>query len=340
VVRPELPPRLKTALARCEDEDEVQKMIGKLPIAERIEAMVEILLFESFDYDYLEATLSEATVKMPKTMGSWARRVAPRILALNGPAETPPTEVFIAVMYALVRAGIAIDPSMERLLSVAHYPHYRELTRECVLAISEERREQALLTALNRGDAFVGHDRIALAVLADFPYPSIVRFLLAHVDRAMYPKKVLASIAELGTKHPAIAEVLAAKRSTQKPAPKLHVVTRSKPTIKELDANAKKQVEQSAKRFDDRKQSAADLLAGKGDEPLAPFERVAIADEKGKLAYEAWLHLIDAGSIYKAGTTKLVAQIIQDGIECDDHALRDAFNDVIQAKPKRKTAKR
>ena len=335
-MKAKLPARLQKALAGCDDEDEVQKIIGKLPIAERIEAIVELLLFDSFDYDYLEPTLSEATIKMPKTMASWARRVAPRILALND-AGTPPTEVFVAVMYALVRAGSPIDPSLERLLSVADYS---ERTRACVLAIPEERREHALLTALARRDAFVGHDRIALAVLADFPYPSIVRFLLAHVDRAMYPKKVLASLSELGTKHQAIADVLAAKKSKQKPAPKLQVMTRSKPTIKELDANAKKQVELSAKRFDDRKQSAADLLAGKGDEPLAPFERVAIADETGKLAYEAWFHLIDAGSIYKAGTTKLVAQIIQDGIECDNPPLREAFNDVIRAKPTRKSAKR
>lgn len=65
--------KLKPVMDRifaADDEDEVQKIVGKLPLADRIEVIVEVLLVDSFDYDYLEETLLEALEAMPKTMGA------------------------------------------------------------------------------------------------------------------------------------------------------------------------------------------------------------------------------------------------------------------------------
>ncbi|MEU9144971.1 hypothetical protein [Streptomyces sp. NPDC048349] len=38
----------------------------------------------------------------------------------------------------------------------------------------------------------------------------------------------------------------------------------------------------------------------------------------GSLVYEAWFYQSDSGSIFLAGTTEMVAQIIQCGLECSD----------------------
>ncbi|MEU9182624.1 hypothetical protein AB0C90_38625 [Streptomyces sp. NPDC048550] len=38
----------------------------------------------------------------------------------------------------------------------------------------------------------------------------------------------------------------------------------------------------------------------------------------GSPVYEAWFYQADSGSIFRAGTTEMVAQIIQCGLECAD----------------------
>ncbi|MDX3538127.1 hypothetical protein PV721_28000 [Streptomyces sp. MB09-01] len=38
----------------------------------------------------------------------------------------------------------------------------------------------------------------------------------------------------------------------------------------------------------------------------------------GSPLYEAWFYQVDSGSIFLAGTTEMVAQIIQSGLECED----------------------
>jgi hypothetical protein len=41
-----------------------------------------------------------------------------------------------------------------------------------------------------------------------------------------------------------------------------------------------------------------------------------------RACFDAWLYMVDSGTVFVAGTTQVVAQIIQFGIECDDPALR------------------
>ncbi|MEU3722588.1 hypothetical protein [Streptomyces sp. NPDC031705] len=38
----------------------------------------------------------------------------------------------------------------------------------------------------------------------------------------------------------------------------------------------------------------------------------------GTPLYEAWFYQSDSGSIFRAGTTEMVAQVIQCGLECED----------------------
>jgi hypothetical protein len=41
----------------------------------------------------------------------------------------------------------------------------------------------------------------------------------------------------------------------------------------------------------------------------------------GAVTYEAWLYQVDSGSVFRAGTTDVVAEIIQFGLECEDPEL-------------------
>ncbi|MEU4360028.1 hypothetical protein [Streptomyces virginiae] len=71
---------------------------------------------------------------------------------------------------------------------------------------------------------------------------------------------------------------------------------------------------------------------------LPPSERVSTQEESepesvlyscelwdvmidGSVAYEAWLYQVDSGSIFKVGTTEMIAEIIQCGLECEDEEI-------------------
>ncbi|MFE6817201.1 hypothetical protein [Streptomyces sp. NPDC057675] len=41
----------------------------------------------------------------------------------------------------------------------------------------------------------------------------------------------------------------------------------------------------------------------------------------GSVVFEAWLYQVDSGSIFKAGTTEMIAEIIQCGLECEDEDI-------------------
>ncbi|MER5641094.1 hypothetical protein ABT095_29595 [Kitasatospora sp. NPDC002227] len=60
-----------------------------------------------------------------------------------------------------------------------------------------------------------------------------------------------------------------------------------------------------------------------GDEAVLNFcELWDVVDDDGVLLYEAWFYQVDSGSIFLAGTTEVVAEIIQCGLECPDPERR------------------
>lgn len=57
-----------------------------------------------------------------------------------------------------------------------------------------------------------------------------------------------------------------------------------------------------------------------------------IVDEAGNPAYTSFFYMGDSGTIFAAGGTKVVAEIIQCGLECDDTALEGPLDQVLKAK--------
>jgi hypothetical protein len=333
------------------DEGVLERLTSALSLEQRVEVFADLLLLES-DYasPHVTELLSDLTRNhMPTTMGDWGRRMAATLLGFidkpwadNEAALGVDCEVPEAVLYALVRAGVPIEPAWERLLRLENYTYDRSrpMLHACIAAIPPERCERAIAGALDRLPGHAWRVSIALYLLKDFKYPAIVRYALNQIDTSDKPKQVLKQLADAAKADPAIARALAEYKAAQAPVPKLKVIERGTPALKDLDATERAQVELSAKRFDGRREAAADLLAGKGDEPLAPFERVRIGDARSQIAYDAWFYMVDSGTIFRAGTTDVIAEIVQDGLECDDKALRTALMNVIADKPKKRAAKK
>lgn len=103
--------------------------------------------------------------------------------------------------------------------------------------------------------------------------------------------------------------------------------------VTDLTPLEKKQLEAAGKAYDGKKLSAERRLSkDKNDEQSFRqfFEIRDVADTKTKKpAFTIMLYQADSGTVFKAGTTKEVAGIAQDSLECSDAALREALLEVI-----------
>jgi hypothetical protein len=59
--------------------------------------------------------------------------------------------------------------------------------------------------------------------------------------------------------------------------------------------------------------------------------------ENGTHAYDLWQYMSDSGTMFRAGTSEIVAEIIQEGVECDDSAIADALDNAIAQSRKKPT---
>jgi hypothetical protein len=63
-----------------------------------------------------------------------------------------------------------------------------------------------------------------------------------------------------------------------------------------------------------------------------------IVDEAGNPAYTSFFYMGDSGTVFEAGGTKVVAEIIQCGLECDNATLEGPLDQVLKVKPAKKVA--
>lgn len=101
------------------------------------------------------------------------------------------------------------------------------------------------------------------------------------------------------------------------------------------------QVEKAGKLYDGKALPAARRVSTDMQDEhnfAGTLEVRAIADAKGKLAYDAYTYNGDSGTVFKAGTTTVVAEIVQGGMECQNEALGDALEAALEAKPKKPVA--
>ena len=111
----------------------------------------------------------------------------------------------------------------------------------------------------------------------------------------------------------------------------LRIVSTAKPrSIRELDAVRRRQLRAAGKGHDGKNLPPEARLA-KRPRPSEPADEATfdgylciheIADETGKVLYDVFVCTPDSGSVFRAGTTKVVAELIQGGMQARDAEVR------------------
>ncbi len=66
------------------------------------------------------------------------------------------------------------------------------------------------------------------------------------------------------------------------------------------------------------------------EEPFNLFTFLWDLNADGKTLFEAWFYCVDSGTIFEYGTTKVVAQVIQQGLECENRDLRAQIHEAAR----------
>jgi hypothetical protein len=105
-------------------------------------------------------------------------------------------------------------------------------------------------------------------------------------------------------------------------------------SIDQLAEVQQQQLAAAGKRYDGNDLPAGARLAGDPDTDEGSFGGfVALwkgVDGDAHL-YDVWLYNVDSGTIFRAGTTEVVAEVIQFGLECSDEAIAAELGPALAA---------
>jgi hypothetical protein len=303
--------RTLIAAIRARPAHELPALLATLPIAERVEVLVDLL---EGGRDYHAGSASQPLAALVRELdgsaGAWAARAAdaPSSFAKNDPRER---ERERAIFIALARAKVPIEPRWDALVPLSHGAFARWAMEECLMAIPPERRAGAVLARLARARVNEGPLYMAADALAIVPDASIVRWMLERWDDYGRPAAVLEAIRAAGRDEPSLLELVSA---AEKPPA---LVPRALP-VDDDDASTRAQRE----------------VLGRGaerDEPmvLEAARRFAL-DRDGVPAFDVWLST-DSGVVFRAGTAEVIAEIVQGGIETSDATLRRELRNALVA---------
>jgi hypothetical protein len=309
-------------------------LLGALPPSTRIPVLAELHLAR---YDHslrLESALMSSTRGLRGELAAWAPAFADRLLTLFAKGR-PKSErggmsmielcLKAPIFIALARSGVPIEPRWDVLFPLNDAK--RGVT-ECIAVIPEERREAALAGALSRMQVPRYAVVVAVELLERYPYPAIARYALAHVQEAQDAERLTSKIKQIGKKHPPLAQVIGDGKALE--VPRLRVAGRASIKLDGLDATARAQLGIANERYGGGKKTADALFAEEAtaEEQIKPSstERMRVEDERGNHLYDAWLYMADSGTIFAAGTTQIVAEVVQFGVECRDDKLRIALD--------------
>ncbi len=117
--------------------------------------------------------------------------------------------------------------------------------------------------------------------------------------------------------------------------PPRFVDARAITSIDQLTEIQQQQLAVAGRKYDGADRPAADRLAG--DEPeseegsfLGFCDHWRVVDGDQHL-FDAWIYNVDSGTIFRADTTEVVAEIIQFGLECEDDAIAEQLGAAMVA---------
>ncbi|MBA3391592.1 MAG: hypothetical protein H0T89_03055 [Deltaproteobacteria bacterium] len=176
----------------------------------------------------------------------------------------------------------------------------------------------------------------ALLLFSEFPSRDLAAYLVELTKDAEPASKerIVSDLVAAAAHDDDIAALVAALKQNN---PKKIVLTCARalkrPTLKKLSPQQQKQLRAAGKRYDGKDLPAAKRLgADRQDEQsfLATLTVCELLDSRGKPAYDAFLYMVDSGTIFKAGTTKVAAEITQGSLACNDEALADALDKALE----------
>ncbi len=339
---------LRRMLQKGEEGEAVARaMVSGLPIDSRIEVLVELAMArDDVAFSGLYELVEQAALEVGDEAGETAKRMADWLLALyEDPAATrdraagqsPPELVAMLVFAAMVGARVPIEPRYDALLRLSSGDS-AELSRKCVAAVPQERREAALVAAMGHLMFPRNRVRMGLILLPDFAYPGLLQIVLDSLDRVDDPNAELKKLEKISNEHPSLAPLVAARRGAMPEVPELWVDEIIEPvTLEALDDVRRRQLEIAGRLYGGQELSAEEILANDDEEDERIhrdfLEYRKVVDAQGKPAYDVWLYMVDSGTIFEAGTEKVVGEVIQCGLETDDPVVRLALPPVLSSKP-------
>lgn len=339
----------------------LQKLVRglRLTILERLELITEIAR-NPYGLSYTIAAYfpwgKPSELARPE-VARWARRTADRVVSALGRSGggwwygTNVSKDFRAVLFeALVANRVPLDAAWDALLPV----HFElAATKRVLRAIPEARRGAAAVTMLgwhmSSGKVLGG-----LELLAHFPSRELTMLVLEHAGNVDHvPKRDTMKKLEALAKKSAVIRAALGPAAGAAPRPELQLsITRTvRPKrVADLTPLQAEQLVASGKLYDGKRWSAAVRLGAeipKGRNPerfegsFAGFVEVReVADATKKPAFTVFLYLVDAGTVFRAGSAEPIASITQSRLEVllpgDTSALHEALQTVVQpAAPRR-----
>lgn len=234
--------------------------------------------------------------------------------------------------YVLAETGEPIEEAWDVFLPIAtEVPP--TISGGCSRALTTARVERVAPALLRQSFGPKGIEA-GLEILRHHDSPAVAR-VVWEVSERSFPhnrKAERQKLAERAETKPAVAAMLAGAQKGV-PAPRtLTVVARLAPKQEpDLSPTQAAQLVEAGRRWGGKKVPVARLLSvDENDEAAigAVLEHLTI-HEHGKHAFDAWLYMGDSGTFFAPGTTKVVAELIQGGIQLPqgkrDPALADAL---------------
>lgn len=240
------------------------------------------------------------------------------------------------VFLSLARAGVPILPEWEPLFPPADFVFGRprfDLVVECARALPRERLRDVLAASAQRYPVLAVET--ALAVLDELDAGDVAHLALRLNGPGWSRRRVVERLEELAATRPNVRAALD-HRDGSVPPPRLVCVESRAPRgvddLREADAD---QLAVAGKAWDGLELPADARLEGAGAEAsmVESLEIRRLADASGKHLYDAILVGGDSGTIFAAGTTDVIASIVQGAVQTTDDALGAALDEVLLPPP-------
>jgi hypothetical protein len=312
---------------------DLPKVFLAMPISDRLDAYVDIVLGA---YRLPRHRLSWGELsEVPAGLGDWAAAAADRVSSI--PHGTTPMALRWAIFLSLVRGGRDIEPRWDVLLPAGTGDEHEPMV-ECVAAVPQTRRDAALLAAVERLAAGAAIVACGLEMLDVYPSDALLGLVWRHSEAAASAPKFAritrrdldGRLDHLADRHGVLATEIARLRAGEGPVPVLSVQESVCPRGGDaLDELRRAQLVEAGRRYDGEAAPVEVRLSEDPDEEDRSFATTVrltlLVDEAGRPAYDVWEYRGDSGLVYAAGTTDIVAEIVQASLEGGDPALRTAL---------------